>query len=213
LFQDEKGNALNAFDPLYWFAFMLCLPVLSVNLNKYEAAIIRQNIRKHRTVFWITLAGGLFVWYGISISEKDKLGELVSAMLAPSVVTGTAWFAISFGGVQEKLLKAAIDLTKWMFAAFILSLVTMAIALIQIVSWPVAIVVCFIIGLVIFSAITYDNVDSLKIGLDDALRRHSLTMLYKLYSDGIETVDSDEDLQRLKASSNENRINSSIVER
>jgi hypothetical protein len=198
VFQNERGNTYNLFDPLYWLAYALCYPVLRVNLNAYEAAIIRQNIKKHRIVFWITVLGGGLAWYGISISDRDKMGEIVAAMLAPSVVTGTAWFAISFGGVQEKLLDAAIGLTKWMFAAFTLSLVTMAIAIMQVVSWPVALVVWAIIALVIFSAITYDNVDSLKIGLDDALRRHSLTMLLKLHSDGITTVNSDDDLQQLK---------------
>jgi len=208
-FLGERGSVFNALDPLYLLAYILCYPVLRVNLNAYEAAIIRQNIRKHRAVFWITLFGGSLAWYGVSISPKGNMGEIVAAMLAPSVVTGTAWFAISFGGVQEKLLKAAIDLTKWMFAAFMLSLVTMAIAIMQVVSWPVSLVVWSIIALVIFSAITYDNVDSLKIGLDDALRRHSLTMLYKLHTDGISTVDNDDDLQQRKATFSEGNDNRS----
>lgn len=183
------------FDPMYWAAFALCLPVLIVSLNRYETKIVELNIQKHRQVLWLTSAMGALAWYGIHLARAQDLNELVVALLAPAFVTGGAWFAVTFGGVQEKLLVAAIGLTKWMFAAFSISLVTMFIALNQILPWPLTVVIGVIIVLVLLSAVTYDNVDSLKIGLDDALRRHSLTMLAKLGAEGIPTMDSDEQLQ------------------
>ncbi len=202
----QRGNVsvsrarlfINVLDPLYWIASLLCWPVLSVKLQTNETYIVLKNVEKHRQVLWANVLFGYLAWYGINQADSTRIGELVSLLLAPALVTGSAWFAISFGGVQEKLLDAAIDLTKWMFMAFTISLVTMAIALFMIVPWPVAVVVGFIIFLVAFAAITYDNVDSLKIGLDDALRRHSLTMLYRLRKlDCIDTVHSDEELQKL----------------
>jgi len=180
---------------MYWAAFALCLPVLIVSLNRYETKIVELNIQKHRQVLWLTSAMGALAWYGIHLARAQDLNELVVALLAPAFVTGGAWFAVTFGGVQEKLLVAAIGLTKWMFAAFSISLVTMFIALNQILPWPLTVVIGVIIVLVLLSAVTYDNVDSLKIGLDDALRRHSLTMLAKLGAEGIPTMDSDEQLQ------------------
>ena len=201
-FKDVRPRKFfDIFDPLYWLAFALCLPVLTVPLNRYESKIVELNIRKHRQVLWMTAALGALAWYGIGKADKKDLNELVVALLAPAFVTGGAWFAVTFGGVQEKLLDAAIGLTKWMFAAFSVSLVTMFIALAQILPWPLTIVIGAIIALVLLSAVTYDNVDSLKIGLDDALRRHSLTMLAKLGSEGIPTIDSEEQLQEFIARS------------
>ncbi len=184
-------------DPWYWAAYALCLPVTKLPLSTTESNIIELNIEKHRFVLFITTLFSLLAWWGIATADTDSLNELVVALLAPAFVTGGAWFAITFGGVQEKLLGWAVSLTKWMFAAFSISLITMFIALAHIVPWQLTVVLAVITFLVMLSAITYDNVDSLKIGLDDALRRHSLTMMAKLGAeDGIwPPIDSDDRLR------------------
>ncbi len=193
-------------DPWYWAAYGLCYPVTKLPLSTTESNIIELNIEKHRFVLFLSTMFSLLAWWGISTSEKESLNELVIALLAPAFVTGGAWFAITFGGVQEKLLGAAVSLTKWMFAAFSISLLTMFIALAHIVPWQLTIVLAVITFLVLLSAITYDNVDSLKIGLDDALRRHSLTMMAKLGADdGIwPPIDSEERLKEWVDKGNKN---------
>lgn len=210
-FADAEARATprkfwNIIDPVYWFALLLCLPVLKLPLTTTETNIIHLNIQKQRYVMWVTSIFGGVAYWGISQSDKTHLSELILALLAPAFVTGGAWFSISFGGVQEKLIGAAVALTKWMFTAFTISLVTMLIALAHIVPPQITVVLLAVTLLVLLSAITYDNVDSLKIGLDDALRRNSLTMMAKLGREGIwPPIDSEEKLARFveKAIQNE----------
>lgn len=167
----------NIIDPLYWVAFYISAPILRYPLLAKEISFVHDNIHKHRRVLWMNVATMLLVWWGLRGRGKDEMNALINSLMAPAFITGGAWFAITFGGVPTKLLPLALNITLWMFAAFTIAMTTMLTSLSFILPWQLLIVFGFILFAIIVSAARYDNVDGLKVGLDDALRTHSLTHL------------------------------------
>lgn len=168
-------------DPMFWVAFLFSAFLLKrkYGLNRTEIAFIMDNVSKHRFVLWVNAIGGMLFYYGLKDSNIGQLGSLISILIAPAFISGSAWFAITFGGVSQKLLDIALLVTLWMFSAFSLSLTAMSIAayFISNGNWLVLSVLIFINIGVIYSAILYDHVDGLKVGLDEALKNHSLAQL------------------------------------
>lgn len=181
---DRTRKIFRAFDPFYWLSYLLCWPVLNNEMETSQTNVIELNIEKYRFVLWVNFIFGIIASRGFFVTEKGDITVVLIAITAPTIVLGGAWFSISFGGVPDKLLKAAVSLTKWLFVAFCMCLITAALAITHIASIEISIVFIAVVLIAIFSAITYDNLDSLKIGLDDTLRRQSLTALAKLGSEG-----------------------------
>nr|VFJ60854.1 MAG: hypothetical protein BECKDK2373C_GA0170839_10858 [Candidatus Kentron sp. DK] len=173
----EQITLLQKIDPIYWlsFAFSYFLLTDKYKLNATESNFILTNINKHRRIIWVNVLGGVMVYHGIADSDPAKLSTLISVLIAPAFITGGAWFAITFGGVPEKLLDAALVITFWMFSAFTLSLTTMGITIyFALGGEPLVLsVIAFINFAVILSAVLYDNIDGLKVGLDQALKDNS----------------------------------------
>lgn len=186
------------FDPFFWLVLLLFYPILKSNLDQKEAHIIEMNINKHRHVMWVSFICSVLFWFGLTtINDTSLYQTLIIAFLAPLIVTGGAWYTITFGGVPESSIKAAVGLTKWIFTAFSVSLISTLITLSFIFPWQITFIFSFIVFLVLWTAITFDNVDSLKIGLDDSLRKQSLTTLASLAKKGIYPIESDEELNDL----------------
>lgn len=168
-------------DPFFWVAYIFSYFLLTpkYELRKNEIAFILDNIDKHRKVLWVNIIGGSMVFHSLSGNSPEQLSALVSVLMAPAFITGGAWFAITFGGVPTKLLDAALVIRLWMFSAFTLSLTTMSIVAYYILDGNILmlIVLLFINFAVIISAILYDNIDGLKVGLDEALKDNSQATL------------------------------------
>jgi len=204
---NPKGHWFNAIDPMYYAAYLACYNVLHPKdedgqrtvLPVSDRGIVMQNVSKHRWVFWIATIIGVSTYIGLLELGDDKaaIQGLISVLLAPAFVTGSAWFAITFGGIKEDLLVAALGLTMWMFGAFVGSMVMMAVSVSFILPIYITCALIAIILMVIYAAITYDNVDALKIGLDDALRKNSLTTIALLNDLGYKTRDSANDTERV----------------
>jgi len=114
---------------------------------------------------------------------------LITALIAPIMITGVAWFSISFGGIPQKLMSVAMSITFWMFVAFQISLSAMLIVLcfaLPIIIWPVLFLIYVSVTI---SCILYDTSDGLKAGLDDALLKHSRAALTWYKQMGIKTED------------------------
>lgn len=159
---------------MYWIAFFLSRPIFNYPLQANEVDFIHDNINKHRTVLWANVVAALTLFHSLKSLSITELNSLISALMAPAFVTGAAWFAITFGGVPQRLLPLAINITLWMFAAFTVSLTTMFMSLYFILPIPIFLVFGFIVLAIVISAARYDNVDGLKAGLDEALRMHAL---------------------------------------
>jgi hypothetical protein len=126
-------------------------------------------------------------------TEAGSLNTVITSLIAPVMVMGTAWFAISFGAIPARLLNVSMVITFWMYLAFKLSLTTMFIAIAFIVDpllWPVLATIYVAID---FSCSLYDTVDALKAGLDEAVLKHSrAALIYYKNKAGINIEEKDE---------------------
>lgn len=160
-------------NPFYWLVRSILRSFEVSGLEPYELEFVRENTRKHAKVLAINFVASIPVILGLQRATSDAVGQIITSLLAPVMVIGTAWFMISFGGVPKKLMSIAMNITTWMFMAFMISLTTMFIAVLYTVDpimWPVFIAVY--VGVVI-SCILYDTADGLKAGLDEAVLKHS----------------------------------------
>jgi hypothetical protein len=197
--REARFSWYNVIDPMYWVAFFLSSPIFKYQLQTNEINFIHDNINKHRIVLWANLIAAIVLFRSLTGLSIAELNSLISALLAPALVTGGAWFAITFGGVPQRLLPLAINITLWMFAAFTVSLTTMFLSLYFILPIPIFLVFGFIVVAIVISAARYDNVDGLKAGLDEALRMHSLTHVKHLQEKhGAEIIEEESKLNRRK---------------
>lgn len=182
-------------DPIYWLISLCCIRFIKAGLVKWERDFVTTNIRKHRRVIWLNLIATCLIFWGLHRTDPIQIPVIISALLAPAMVTGGAWFAITFGGIPSKLLRTAVDITFFMFLAFTLSMRIMVSALMFItpgILWPIFLIIE--IG-VIVACIMYDNADGLKLGLDDTLLRHSRAALSYYVDQGyVDLKDLDQDV-------------------
>lgn len=171
-------------DPIYWIVRTILQPFFKTNLKKEEITFVNENIRKHRKILWITVIFTILTIHGLQSFTGDTTA-LITGLIAPVMIMGSAWFAISFGGIPAKLLDIAMSITFWMFLAFVLSLTTMMLTIgmiTPIVIWPI--LLCIYIGIII-GCIQYDCADGLKVGLDESLLKHSRAALKYYQKQGI----------------------------
>lgn len=172
-------------DPIYFFLKSILRNFFSSDLQKEERLFIEENLQKHRKILWLNICAAILIFFGLRMLPFEKTGLVVSSLIAPVMVLGTAWFTISFGGIPQKLIAVAMTVTYWLFAAFSVSLSAMFLAVGFVVSpylWPVLI---FIYLATLIACIQYDTADGLKVGLDDALLKHSRAALRYYYKQGI----------------------------
>ena len=173
-------------DPILWFLNLILRDFLTAELKSHEKDFVQGNILKHRKVLWINFIIVGFVFLGLRRTPTEGINTVVSSLLAPVMVLGGAWFAISFGGVPQAFLGVAMKTTFWMFLCFTSSLTTMFIAVMFVTSpfiWPVLVLIY--IGTFI-GCIQYDTADGLKVGLDEWNLRHSRAAVKHYKKEGIE---------------------------
>jgi len=160
-------------DPIVMFLKFILRGFLKAQLEEDEMAFVGDNIRKHRIALWVNVAASVFVYLGLRDTPSESIATVIASLLAPVMVLGGAWFAISFAGVPKRLLDVAMVTTLWMFIAFIVSLTAMFISVGFVTSpflWPV-------LGLVylgvIVGCVQYDTADGLKAGLNEAQLKHA----------------------------------------
>ncbi len=168
-------NTLNKIDPIYQIIKrIICFRFFNAKgLPNFALEFLNGNVGKHRFIIWLNIIATMFIYIGLNTTPTEQIPIIIGALLAPAMVTGGAWFAVSFGGIPEYLLKSAVDITFWMFLSFTLSMRTMITATMFItpyILWPILIIIE--LG-VLIACIMYDNADGLKIGLDDTLLKHS----------------------------------------
>ena len=148
-------------------------PVL---LEEAEKDFLRENLEKHRQVLWINFSLIIYlIAFGISsLKSSGDRETVISGLLAPAMVTGTAWYTVSFAGIPTQFQTIAIVLTRFMFLAFSMSM-TLLISLLCSITNPILSIFVLIpvyVSLYIAS-ILYDTMDGLKIGLDLSLLKMS----------------------------------------
>lgn len=179
-------------DPFYWYLVLAHRRMLKAELEEGERQFVASNINKHRLVQWVNLVGAVFVFLALRTVAPDQIGTVISALLAPVMVMGAAWFAISFGAVPMKLIDCSMEITFWMYVAFKLSFTTMFLCIGFITPpllWPVLVIIYVAVD---FSCALYDTADGLKAGLDDAMLRHSRAALIYYRRAGINPTAGDD---------------------
>ena len=174
-------------DPFYYILrYGILRHFFSASLRKDEESFILENITKHRHAMWVTVGVSISVFISLNNSPETVINTVVSSLIAPAMLTGSAWFAISFGGIPAKLINIALSVTFWLFMAFLASLTTMFIAVGFVTPpllWPALVI---IYTGVLVSCIQYDTADSLKAGLDEAILKHSRAALTYYKNTGID---------------------------
>ena len=143
------------------------------NEGSDERAFLDDNVQKHARVAWLLVLVSLISGFGLLNTATADITTVLAATLGPVMVLGGAWFAISFGGIPAKLLDAAMDITLWMFAAFMSSLTVAMLAVCFVthpVLWPVWLFIY--IGTYV-ACVMYDTADGFKAGLDEAVLNHA----------------------------------------
>lgn len=164
-------------DPFYWYIWVMVKDFFKASLEDYEEEFVQDNSKKHRKIQWVNFVAAILVTYSLASMSLEEIKALISALLSPVVVTGGAWFAISFGAIPAKLLHLSMSITFWMYAGFKVSLTTMCIALtfiMPVTMWPV---IWFIYLAIDICCIMYDTADGLKAGLDEMALKHSKAAL------------------------------------
>ena len=179
----------NGFDPVYRFLDHILFARLFRPKNQFgiveslpvaDAEFLVDNLQKHRLIVWLNLGLAVYLasWGLKAIASTGDPAVVVTGLLAPAMITGAAWYTVSFGGIPEKFLNVALVLTFWMFLSFSLSMTLLVGLLCSLTPWPVGLFVLIPIYLALYVAsVLYDNLDGLKIGLDSTLLKYSRAAL------------------------------------
>lgn len=174
-------------DPFYWYLRLALRKLQGTMLHKEEVAFVQENINKHRKVQWVNFFCAVLVFFSLRSIDTNEMSTVIMALLAPVMVMGTAWFAISFGAIPARLIEFSMSITFWMYTAFKVALSTMFLAIAfttPVLLWPVLLLIYVAVD---FSCAQYDTADGLKAGLDEALLKHSRAALIYYQREGIST--------------------------
>lgn len=164
-------------DPFYWYLRLIHLPVISKKLKDEELVFLHSNLNKHRLIQWVNVIAAVLLILALIDIEPAQMDIVITSLIAPVMVMGTAWFAVSFGSIPVRLVNVSMVITFWMYLAFKVSLTAMFLAIAFVVPpylWPVLGTIYLAID---FSCALYDSVDALKAGLDEAVLKHSRAAL------------------------------------
>lgn len=179
---------LKHIDPVFYVLRYFVLKRFFIKkLLPEEEFFVQKNINKHRLITWLTVVFVYVGYLGLVNVDIDSMFTVILVLLGFSTITGTAWFAISFGGISAKFLDIAMEITFWMFLSFTLSLSLMVIAISLVAPISLALIMGVAASALIISAIQYDTTDGLKSGLDEAVLKHSrAALIYYREKEGIE---------------------------
>ncbi len=155
------------------------------NPSQDERDFALRNINKHRGIQWLNLAMSVLIWVSLSQASPETFPLLINALIAPVMLLGSAWFAISFGAVPARFINFTLSITTWMYAAFKVSLSAMFLGIGFVAPQTLIPVLLFIYISIDMACIPYDTVDGLKAGLDEYNLRHSKVALRYYHNQGI----------------------------
>ncbi len=181
--------SMKKLDPFYWYMILAHRQLLKAHLHAEEKIFVFTNINKHRTAQWINLFAAVIIFFALRSVPRADMGSVISALLAPVMVMGGAWFSLSFGAIPARLIDCSMSVTLWMYTGFKVSLTTMFLAL-GFITPPLLWIVFAVIYLAMdLSSTVYDTADGLKAGLDEAVLKHSRAALIYYNSQGIRVED------------------------
>jgi hypothetical protein len=143
-------------------------------LNKDQMEITEMNVKKHTKIFLFSILAMVYTYIVISNYYSNSFGTVMTALFGVLFVSGTAWFAITFGAIPARYKDFAVQTTAYLFASFSFSMAAVFIA--ASVSLPLLTPIFFIAFFALYGAsVKYDVADGLKIGIEEAHYKHSVT--------------------------------------
>ena len=212
---------VNRIDPIFWLLNKIVFAPLFkpkdastqrgyAILENAEVDFLVENLNKHRVILWINILLALYLagWGLESIKAAGDPAIVVTGLLAPAMITGAAWYTVSFGGIPEKFLSLAVTLTFCMFLAFSMSMTLLVSLLVSITPWEVgAFILVPMYGSMYIASMWYDNIDGLKIGLDSTLLKFSRASLNYYQKHGwISTAETQGELYSTSTSRTDGQI-------
>lgn len=108
----SRRKILNRIDPVYLLLDRLVfrglfqppkrtMPGEFEQLTAADTDFLVENLNKHRLVLWVNvILAGYLAAYGLdAILKAGDPTVVVTGLLAPAMITGGAWYAVSFGGI------------------------------------------------------------------------------------------------------------------
>lgn len=191
--RSQNTSYMKHTDPFYWYLMFSHRRLFKAELKPEERSFINKNINKHRLIQRINLLWAILIFFALQLVSDQQMSVVITALIAPVMIMGTAWFAVSFWAIPARLIDFSMEITFWLYLAFKLSLTTMflSIGIISpVILWPVLILIYVAVD---FSCAQYDTSDWLKAWLDEALLKHSRAALlyYKEQWIDIDTVNKE----------------------
>jgi len=133
-------------------------------IESSEVGFLLDNLRKHRAIVWMNLIAVVaIIASGLARLEHGDLVPLLPGFAAPVIVSGIAWYSISFSGVPERFGRHAMLVTGVLFFAVSVSSTALFVLLATVTPVPVAALVLVpIYGALYLAAVYYDNLDGLR---------------------------------------------------
>tara|TARA_Y100000310_G_C20690171_1_gene821678 strand:- start:2208 stop:2741 length:534 start_codon:yes stop_codon:yes gene_type:complete len=161
---------LSILDTLFHYIFLRKIKIEKLGKEQKEMTIL--NIKKHVKILFLMIIAMAYCYYIIPKEYPNEISIVLSSLLGVLFVSGTAWYAITFGAIPTRFSDFAVQITAYLFCAFAVSLAavfsaaTIAIPLLS----PVLVVAFYALYA---ASVQYDIVDALKIGIDEAVLEHA----------------------------------------
>lgn len=126
------------------------------------------NTRKHLKVFVLSVVVAGYVLGVEQYLYPNSSDTILNALFGILFISGTAWFAISFGAVPERFGQFAIKITTQLFSAFTISLFSVLVTACLSLPWLSPVFVLAFLALYCAS-VRYDIMDGLKLGVDETV--------------------------------------------
>ena len=161
---------MNFFCKIYYNLFLNKIDLNKLKKEQKEITII--NIKKHLNIFILMTLIMPYCYFIITNYYIDKIDIVISSLLGVLLISGTAWFAITFGAIPIIFCDFAIKTTAHLFASFAFSMAAVFVA--ASIAVPFLSPILFLCFFTLYSAsVKYDIVDALKLGIDEAIYKQA----------------------------------------
>lgn len=161
---------MNFLDRLYSNFFLSQLRKKELDKDQMELFVL--NVKKHRRIFILILFVVPYVYFTISNFYFNQIDTVISSLFGVLLISGTAWYAVTFGAIPVKFMSFAINITAYLFTSLAVSMASVFIA--ASIATPLLSPVMFIAFYTLYVAsVQYDVADALKLGIDETIYQHA----------------------------------------
>ncbi|MCK5177496.1 MAG: hypothetical protein KAQ92_07240, partial [Candidatus Aenigmarchaeota archaeon] len=117
---------MNFFCKIYYNLFLNKIDINKLKKEQKEITII--NIKKHLNIFILMSLIMPYCYFVITNYYIDKIDIVISSLLGVLLISGTAWFTMTFGAIPISFCDFAVQITAHLFASFAFSMAAVFVA-------------------------------------------------------------------------------------